>query len=198
MPAFTVTAGEAVTRNNRAVLVDGDNANRFSGVATTRGDDEPCFTLRSGRWPAHRAVLLDQVNDRDGRPSTMREGVDPCWTVPVYSAKHPAPRAVLWSGNRSHDQVGREYGPVLRRGDQPAVTCTAHSGPDRAQLQQRVVAMTPRALARFQTFPDSYRLPEGRELAALIVGNAVPPRLMWRLAKSIIESFDRGLVEVTR
>lgn len=49
----------------------------------------------------------------------------------------------------------------------------------RAYLEHgRVVKMTPRALARFQSFPDSYVLPDNARLACTIIGNAVPPLLM--------------------
>ena len=51
--------------------------------------------------------------------------------------------------------------------------------PSRDWLTQgRVVKMTPRALVRFQSFPDSYALPEKNSLAVTIIGNAVPPLLM--------------------
>lgn len=39
----------------------------------------------------------------------------------------------------------------------------------------RVVSMTPRALARFQSFPDWYELPEKTSLACKGIGNACPP-----------------------
>lgn len=48
----------------------------------------------------------------------------------------------------------------------------------------RIVQMTPRALARFQTFPDGYVLPSNKKLACYGIGNAVPPLL----AKQVIES----------
>lgn len=51
----------------------------------------------------------------------------------------------------------------------------------------RVVAMTPRALARFQSFPDWYEFPAKRSLAALGIGNAVPPLLYQRIAETLIE-----------
>lgn len=57
----------------------------------------------------------------------------------------------------------------------------------RAMLGARVVSMTPRALARFQSFPDSYILPERRTLAAKIIGNAVPRLLMQRIAEQMME-----------
>jgi DNA (cytosine-5)-methyltransferase 1 len=40
---------------------------------------------------------------------------------------------------------------------------------------------TPRALARFQSFPDSFQLPDRKALAGKIVGNAVPPLMLARL-----------------
>ncbi|MBW4639101.1 MAG: DNA (cytosine-5-)-methyltransferase [Gloeocapsa sp. UFS-A4-WI-NPMV-4B04] len=51
-----------------------------------------------------------------------------------------------------------------------------------------VVAMTPRALARFQSFPDSYQLPESRRLASRVIGNAVPPLFAQKLLEGIASS----------
>ena len=48
-----------------------------------------------------------------------------------------------------------------------------------------VVAMTPRALARFQSFPDWYQLPSNARLAAKGIGNAVPPLLYQRVIESL-------------
>lgn len=45
--------------------------------------------------------------------------------------------------------------------------------------------ITPRALARFQSFPDDFLLPDNNALAGKIVGNAVPPNLI----KSLVETF---------
>jgi site-specific DNA-cytosine methylase len=47
--------------------------------------------------------------------------------------------------------------------------------------------MTPRALARFQSVPDSYELPTKRALAAKVIGNMVPPLLMQRIAEGMLE-----------
>jgi site-specific DNA-cytosine methylase len=70
-------------------------------------------------------------------------------------------------------------------GHTPAFAVKAQTGArhaTRAVLAQgRVVKMTPRALARFQSFPDWYELPERNALACRIIGNAVPPLLMQRV-----------------
>jgi DNA (cytosine-5)-methyltransferase 1 len=46
--------------------------------------------------------------------------------------------------------------------------------------------MTPRALARFQSFPDWYELPENARLAAKGIGNACPPLLMQRIYEHLL------------
>jgi DNA (cytosine-5)-methyltransferase 1 len=73
-------------------------------------------------------------------------------------------------------------------GHTPAFTVKAQTGArhaTRAVLTQgRVVKMTPRALARFQSFPDWYELPERNALACRIIGNAVPPLLMQRVMEA--------------
>jgi site-specific DNA-cytosine methylase len=53
--------------------------------------------------------------------------------------------------------------------------------------QGHVVSMTTRALARFQSLPDSYRLPENKSLACTIIGNGVPSLMGLR----IFESFGK-------
>lgn len=97
-------------------------------------------------------------------------------------------RAVLVDGNNTSGP-GRGGGLVRVHGNDPAFTLTgARSAQHRAILPARVVAMTPRALARFQSFPDSYRLPDGRALAAKIIGNAVPPLMIQRIAVDLLAS----------
>lgn len=51
----------------------------------------------------------------------------------------------------------------------------------------RVVSMTLRALARFQSFPDTYELPDNARLAAKGIGNALPPLLYQRIIAPLLE-----------
>ena len=46
----------------------------------------------------------------------------------------------------------------------------------------RVVRMTPRCLARFQSFPDEYELPS-QGLAGKVIGMAVPPLMCQRIVE---------------
>lgn len=79
---------------------------------------------------------------------------------------------------------------ATRNNNEPIYTITTGTGHKRtakAKLQNgRVVKMTPRALARFQSFPDWYELPESNSLAARGIGNAVPPLLYQRIAESLL------------
>jgi site-specific DNA-cytosine methylase len=47
-------------------------------------------------------------------------------------------------------------------------------------------AYPPRALARFQTLPDWYELPNKRTLAGKIIGNAMPCLGYQRIIESLI------------
>lgn len=76
---------------------------------------------------------------------------------------------------------------IVYEQDEPSMTITASEDkrPTRAWLSQgRVVSMTPRALARFQSVPNSYILPERRTLAGKIIGNGVPCKEYADIAKS--------------
>lgn len=114
----------------------------------------------------------------------------------AMTVDRPAPTITI--GNESDtryrafivDQLnGSHLIPAIRIDDEPIMTVGIHNAKHpapRAWLSYgRVVKMTPRALARFQSFPDWYQLPEKTSLARKIVGNAVPP-LMY---KKIVESF---------
>jgi site-specific DNA-cytosine methylase len=77
---------------------------------------------------------------------------------------------------------------TLRDGHAPSMTVTtSHNQRDmRAVVGARVVSMTPRALARFQSVPDWYELPDKRTLAARVIGNMVPPLLMQRIGEGFL------------
>lgn len=75
---------------------------------------------------------------------------------------------------------------TIRDETSPVFTVAASTGhrpanAPRAAVPGRVVAMTPRCLARFQSFPDSYELPDNNALACRIIGNAVPPLLAQKI-----------------
>jgi len=80
-------------------------------------------------------------------------------------------------------------GLTIRQDDEPIFTISATQTKRsiRAWLETgHVVAMTPRCLARFQTFPDWYKLPDNNALACRGIGNAVPPILYQRVVESLV------------
>jgi DNA (cytosine-5)-methyltransferase 1 len=129
--------------------------------------------------PLFQNALVEQGNA--GRESTIVPAAEPSVTVQAWHGGRPAhmPRAFI-----VHNQISQSTdAPMVREADDPSLIVTTNSGGRvRAWLTQgRVVALTPRCLARLQTFPDSYELPSNKALAGRIVGNAVPPELGRRI-----------------
>ncbi len=92
------------------------------------------------------------------------------------------PEYLLISGQLS----GKDY-LTLRTRDCPSMTVVSSSGTSmstKAIVKTRIVNMSPRCMARFQSLPDWYKLPEKKSLAFRIIGNGVP----CQLAKSVITS----------
>ena len=89
--------------------------------------------------------------------------------------------------NGTSDAAGQR-GLTIRQSHEPMFTITATQTKRslRAAVQGRVVAMTPRCGARFQTFPDWYQLPERNVLAWRGIGNAMPPLAMQRICKGLL------------
>jgi len=160
------------------VLVEGNAAGDLSPAAI--GTTEPAFTIKQNAGGRDRAVLIENGNASSSR---LYEVAEPHPTVAIgHSAGFS--RAVLVAGLLNSESTTL----TQRDGDEPAFTVTtSHNQRDaRAWTGARVVSMTPRCLARFQSVPDDYRLPTKRTLAARVVGNMVPPLLMQRIAEGFL------------
>jgi DNA (cytosine-5)-methyltransferase 1 len=180
------------------------------------------FTVQtSGHSLQSRAFILDCQNggDTNGeRGVTLPQGDAPMFTVTSGKQGKQPVRAFLVDGDGN-----RSRPPTVIDQLEPAITVQAWHGrrpiqSPRAWLSQgRVVKMTPRALARFQSFPDSYKMPElqgiAREileaicatapahlkqfiyeqhitdnrLACKIIGNSVPPLLYRKIIAPLVE-----------
>lgn len=164
--------------------------NGFDGNVSTTPICEPSPTVTANHNQIGvRAFLMPgggNTNFADAQPGKgCRYEGEPSHTVTVAGKEGGAmPRAYLVEGqNASRDMTVRES-------DAPAYTIGSGGGrqASRALLATgRVVSMTPRALARFQSFPDSYELPDNARLAAKGIGNAVPPLLYQRVIESLME-----------
>lgn len=185
-PAPPVLATQA--NRVRAFLFAGDNAGSNGGRGTVRDAGEPMVTIQTRPLSqcTHKAFIVEATAAGADNKFTMpvRDGADPVFTV------RPGPNiprafivspmdATLWPGNE----------PA------PAVMSTTHSKGQkpRAWLSHgRVVSMTPRALARFQSFPDSYKLPSKNGLACKVIGNAVACLLAQRFIESELMLRERA------
>lgn len=146
------------------------NANTFSD----RKRDEPSQTQIAGG--SNKAFLLSGENASSARPLDTNE---PMVTLRARNSSH---HAFIFRSDNTSSQ--RPYGK-----EEPAPTTTATEvlkSNTKAWLDQgRVVKMTPRANARFQSFHDSYILPDNKTLAQKIIGNAVPPLGAYHFAKEL-------------
>lgn len=136
----------------------------YGGALTTVDSNEPSFSVTANHNQLGIKAFLMQVQGEGG-------AVPKAWLVDGQNA----------SGNIT-----------VRDGESPAFTITNQDkGLSRALIEcGRVVSMTPRALARFQTFPDWYALPDNARLAAKGIGNAVPPLLYQRIIEQLLRSLS--------
>jgi len=138
-----------------------------------RASDEPPFTVLGVSRGIPRAWVVDCQDSRAASGRTVSPDAAPMFTLSASMEPRRPARAFLISNANTMDD---------RSGDQPAMTTTLQAGGQiRAALPGRVVKLSPRCLARLQSFPDSYALPERAALACEGIGNAVPCLLAQRI-----------------
>jgi DNA (cytosine-5)-methyltransferase 1 len=132
------------------------------------------------RASKYRAYFIEDQNS--SRDATIRGFDEPVPTVISGALRRPisSPKAYLVDG------IANDNGATVTVvvGSSPSYTVKASSGKQASRAATpsgRVVRMTPRALARFQTMPDWYALPEKTALACRIIGNGVPCLMMQRI-----------------
>ncbi len=131
-----------------------------------RGVYSPSWTVDTGSQP--RAFIADgQANDR-GESSSIRRADEPMYTTSASMERRPARAFLIGSEN-----AGQQYSDGIRDDNEPSMTLGQRQNPRAWLPTGRVVAMTPRALARFQSVPDDYVLPDKKSLALKIFGNGV-------------------------
>lgn len=154
------------------------------GSQHPRWFDEPTYTVCAEQ--AHPKAFIVHANDQRSMP--VRTSDEPMFTVTAasHSSHFPDTRPRAWLV----DQQNGSRNPTVRTGDEPAFTLTQYSTKHptpRAWLSAgRVVKMTPRALARFQSLPDSFWLPDKASLACTVIGNAVPSLLMQHVVEPLL------------
>ena len=161
----------------------------FDGEVVNRSIEEPAFTMTANsNQGGLRALLVP--GDNGSNFTTVRSQDEPMVTVQTRSLGQCPHRAFLVNKSADKFSDGVNYAEsrafsvvASSQGRYKAFVAMEPKRPARASVG-RVVKMTPRALARLQSVPDEYVLPDHNGLACEIIGNGVP----CLLAKAICES----------
>lgn len=215
-PANTVTSGPAGGTMPKAFLVPGDNtsnktvrlADEPMATIQTRPPErcphrafllgqsersrpksagQPSGTVTANsNQTGIRAFVIDSANANE-RNVTIRDAGNPVFTVTAME-KTALPKAFIIGGQYQTPSDGSERTVQNRSPDCPIWTIMASEHLEmRAWLAEgKVVALTPRALARLQDFPYWFVLPENRALSCRGIGNALPPGVYRAELKSLL------------
>jgi DNA (cytosine-5)-methyltransferase 1 len=107
------------------------------------------------------------------------------------SYRRRAYRRVM-DGTPSERRGGAPAGVRRLRGDQPCKAITSGARSEFLHPTERR-NLTLRECARIQTFPDTFSFFGSVSDRALLIGNAVPPRMAEALGKALAEAFRRGV-----
>ncbi len=145
--------------------------------------NQPAPVIMSGDLSLgkYRAFIVDGQTSGNGEGVTVRRGDAPAFVMSASQDKR-WPKAFFVNGsNTSHLTIAYENEPSFSVVSQPI------SKDDRRAFLSsgRVVSMTPRALARFQSIPDDYILPDKTKLACKIIGNGWPSLMAQRIAEGL-------------
>lgn len=164
------------------------------GDSVQAAEDAPAFTITGNtNQTSIRAFLMDSKNTRQEWGKGYCEDNAPAMTI-LSGMNRPSamPRALLVGGANTSDE---QAAPGVGVSEDMAPACTVNATNSqywRAWLEGgRVVRLTPRALARLQTFPDEYQLPEAANLACLGIGNACPPVGFANVMANLLEAVNR-------
>ena len=136
-----------------------------------------------------RSFIVDGQANEDEKRLTIRYGDEPAYTATATFTKRPGRAFItdrLNGGNKTPNRFD----------DEPAATVVCHSPrhqPPNGFVGGRVVQMTTRCLARFQSFPDWYKLPDNNKVGSRVVGNAVPPLFAQKFYRHLIDTYIGGV-----
>jgi DNA (cytosine-5)-methyltransferase 1 len=157
---------------------------KYGDNLVTTLHDKPSFTITANsNQTGVRALLFTNTGGAESFGDHHVWADDPAGTVTAQSLGR-ARAFIVDCQNAGNPSPDRKRSMTIRSAAQPMFTVTSSMMPKRpcrAFDGGRVVAMTPRCLARFQSFPDWYQLPDSKTLAAKGIGNAVCPLMMEKI-----------------
>lgn len=152
----------------------------YGDFITSRDVGEPAFTItsNSNQGGLKALVMSGNTNLSEAKPDKgWLNTRQPANTV-MAGLPGGSPVAVMVS---DYDCKTTK----LRSGNNPSLTVRGASNSPKLLINTRIVKLSPRALARFQTITDWYELPDTNGLACKIIGNAVPCLLAQRIMESL-------------
>lgn len=167
-----------------------DADERFVQVSAQESPSQTVTGSNRGDWRAF--ILSNAATERtdgivDG-DDTSNADVWQGEQEPVQTLRADGGGRVLRAFIVESKNANQEYGDGVREDNEPAFTVVTDHKPSHAPTAYtagRVVKMTPRCLARFQSFPDWYALPDSNTLACRVIGNAVPTLLYAAVVRSL-------------
>lgn len=190
-PCFTITAGSFKDSREcswkpHAFILNGIIDN-FVGDVTPDEQEKPARTVTASMYKHQpRAFIMPAGNSSGAR---VRDSNEPVQTQVASYSGSITQRALLCNDFLVSSQNVNGNAPSVREKEDASQMVGTNQDRSRALFgeQGRVVQMTPRALARFQSFPDWYELPDKKTLACKVIGNAVPPLLYFNVIKHAIK-----------
>ena len=167
----------------QTLLISSENAGQEWGKRY-QSSNEPIFTITPDMAP--RAFVVDGQSTSS---LTYREGGPPTFAVSGSTDHGPTRALLIDSQNSSNIPITHCFE------NEPSFTVVGSQGhrvsnAAKAWLEQgRVVRMSVKALARFQSIPDSYQFSGNNRLDCGIVGDGVPCKLAEAFGKEIVKLF---------
>ena len=181
---------EAVISHENLLI---DFANSTGGYKS-RKQYEPTWTINAsvGEHNAYPRALLIGGQQKASGERQVRGCDRPSWTIPASIAKG-MPRLI--------ERIGYRDSPSIRESSEPCWTIRATLGDDQkggsrtkiidAILDSATVkSINTPALARLQSFPDSYKWSGKAAVDTRGIGNSVAPLLMQRICEAIKSSLN--------
>lgn len=184
-PSFVLGSSPSTNLHHRAFILSNAKTEYGDGI---RDGGEPAGTVTGESNGRIRPFIVDcqKAGDTEGdRGVTLRQGDAPAFTVTGGKGGRQPVRAWL-VGINANDSSGAK---IYQYETEPAQTLRVPSGGRvfRAWLSQgRVVKLTPRALARLQSVPDNYILPDKSALACKVIGNGVACLMIEKIYRQLV------------